>query len=67
METAKLKIVTDTPPPKVIAAKLEASPREPLNAVVTRGIPRRHGGRLDVDGILARSLPKVGGSLEKAA
>lgn len=67
METAKLRIVTDTPPPKVIAAKLEASPAgDPLTAVVVR-IPRRHLGHLDVDGILARSLPKVAERHEKTA
>jgi hypothetical protein len=64
METAKLRIVTDTPPPKVIAqATLEAD--SPINAVVA--VPLRPSRHLDVDGILARSLPKVAESFAKAA
>lgn len=69
METAILKIVKDKPPPKIVAqATLEAFlADQPTNRVVAGVVPRRSGQHLDVDGILARSLPKVDESFEKAA
>lgn len=69
METAKLRIVTDRPPPKIDAqATLEAFlAHRPANKVVAGTVPRAPGQHLDVDGILARSLPKVGESLKEAA
>lgn len=60
METAKLTIVTDTPPPKIIVEKmLEAEAHPPINRIVALATRRRQSRHLDVDGILARSLPKV--------
>ena len=60
METAKLRIVTDSPPPKIIAhATLEDMTPRPINGVVAGPVsppPARH---LDVDDVLARSLPQV--------
>lgn len=69
MEEAILKIVKDRPPPIIVLQVApEASPaREPSNAVVHKAIPRRHGGHLDVDGVLERSLPKVTEDFKKAA
>ena len=60
METAKSTIVTDTPPPKIIVQNmLAAEEHPPINRIVARAAPRRRSRHLDVDGILARSLPKV--------
>jgi len=60
METAKLRIVTDSPLPKIIAeAKLEEVAPRPINGVGPGPVsppPARH---LDVDDVLARSLPQV--------
>ena len=69
METAKLRIVTDTPPPNIIAqAALEAvDPCPIISSVVAGAVPPPRGRHLDVDGVLARSLPKVAGSFAKAA
>lgn len=50
METAKFRIVTDRPPPKIFALATTEAPAP---------IPARRGRRLDVDAVLARSLPKV--------
>ena len=69
METAVLKIVKDRPPSKIVAqVTLETflAPR-PTNTVVTGVVPRGRGRHLDVDGILARSLPKVDESFVKVA
>ena len=58
METVKLRIVKDTPPPKIIAqATLEAF----LARAIKKGSAGAHRsvGVLDVDAVLARSLPKV--------
>jgi len=60
METAKLTIVRDTPPPTIIVQNMfEAEAHPPINRVVALAAPRRRSRYLDVDGILARSLPKV--------
>jgi hypothetical protein len=60
METAKLRIVADTPPPNIIAqATLKAEAHPQINRIVARAALRRRSRHLDVDGILARSLPKV--------
>jgi hypothetical protein len=62
METAKLTIVTDTPPPEIIVQNmLAAEAHPPINRIVSLSLaaPRRRSRHLDVDGILARSLPKV--------
>lgn len=69
METAILKIVKDRPPPKIVAqATLEAFLADrPINSGVAGAVTRGRGGYLDVDGILARSLPKVADGSEKAA
>ena len=68
METAKLRIVRDAPPPRIMAqATLEAFLARPLNQKFTGPVPRRIGGRLDVDAVLARSLPKLSESLKKMA
>ena len=68
METAKLRIVTDTPPPKVVAqGALEAEDPRPMNSDVAGAVPPGRGRHLDVDRILTRSLPKVTETFEKAA
>ena len=68
METAKLRIVTDTPPPNIIAQfALEAVDPCPIISVVAGAVPPPRGRHLDVDDILARSLPKVAKSFDKAA
>jgi hypothetical protein len=68
MERAKFRIFTDTPPPKIVAqTTLEAEAHSPINTVVAVAVPLRHSRHLDVDGILARSLPKLTESIEKAA
>ena len=60
METAKLTIVTDTPPPKIIVQNmLEAEAHPPIKRVVAAAAPRRRSRHLDVDAILSRSLPKL--------
>jgi hypothetical protein len=59
METAKLRI-TDRPPPKIFAqATIEPLAHWPINSVDPAPIPARRGRRLDVDAVLARSLPRV--------
>ena len=69
METAKLGIVTaDTAPPKIIAqTSLEADVPSPINDLVAVAVPIRHSRHLDVDGVLARSLPKLAERLKNAA
>jgi hypothetical protein len=68
MERAKLRIFTDTPPPKIVAqTTLEAEAHSPINSVVAVAVPLGHSRHLDVDGILARSLPKLTESFKKAA
>jgi hypothetical protein len=65
METAKLRIVADTAPPKIIAL---ATPEALGPCPINRGaVQPRRVLHLDVDGILARSLPKVAKSFEKVA
>ena len=68
METDKLRIVADKPPPHIVAqATLEAEAHAPINSIVAVPGPLRRGRHLDVDGILARSLPKVAERFKKAA
>jgi hypothetical protein len=66
METAKLRIITDNPPPKIVLqVALEALADSPIESVVPPAkITTRRGRHLDVDGILARSLPKVSETLK---
>ena len=60
METAKLRIVADTPPANIIAhATLKAEAHPPIKRVVAAAAPRRRSRHLDVDAILSRSLPKL--------
>jgi hypothetical protein len=68
MERAKFRIFTHAPPPKIIAqTTLEAESHSPINTAVAVAAPLGHSRHLDVDGILARSLPKVTESFKKAA
>lgn len=69
METAILRIVEDKPPPKIVAhGTLEGFLADrSINSLVAEAGPRRRGQHLDVDAILARSLPKVAESFKKAA
>jgi len=68
METDKLRIVADTPPPHIVAqATIAAEAHAPINSIVAGPVPLRRARHLDVDGILARSLPKVAESFKKAA
>jgi hypothetical protein len=60
MKAANLRIVTDTPPPKIVAqVTIEALAPGPIRGVAPAPIPARRGRHLDVDAVLARSLPKV--------
>lgn len=68
METAKLRIVTDTEPPKIIAGTaLEDNAPSPITDFVHIAEPVRRARHLDVDAVLERSLPKVVESFEKKA
>ena len=69
MKTAILKIVKDRPPAKIVAQATVESflAHRPTNTVVGGVFPRGPGRHLDVDGILARSLPKVDEAFEKVA
>lgn len=67
MKSAGLKIVT-TDPAIQRSAPVTIDTLPPLiHAVAPAPMPRRKVRRLDVDEVLARSLPKVAGDFEKAA
>lgn len=59
MEKAYLRIVRDTPPPKIIAQATTDGLSRAAITVIPAPIPGRSGRRLDVDAVLARSLPKL--------
>lgn len=68
MERAKLRIVTDTAPPKIVAQTMpEVVAHSPINSVVAVAVPPRRVRHLNVDEVLARSLPKLTESFKKAA
>jgi hypothetical protein len=58
MKLANLKIVTNEQT-TLSAAVIEDALPPPIHAVARKPMPPRTGRRLDVDGVLARSLPKT--------
>jgi hypothetical protein len=68
MKLANLKIVTNEQiTQRSVAATIEDALPPPIHAVARKPMRRRTVRRLDVDGVLARSLPKVAEDFEKAA
>ena len=67
METTELRIITDTEPEIIDQTTLDADVPSPINDLVAVAVPVRHSRHLDVDDVLARSLPKLTERLEKAA
>ena len=68
MKSAGLKIVTTDPAMKrSVPVTIEDTLPPLIHAVVPEPLPRRIVRRLDVDEVLARSLPKVVEGFEKAA
>ena len=61
METVKLMIVKDRLPPKIFVQTAIATLAHSPVRSIPEEIPARRGRRLDVDAVLARSLPKVAG------
>ena len=60
MKAAILKIVThELPTTNRGPATIEDTPRPPINAIVREPRRARRGRHLDVDAVLARSLPNV--------
>lgn len=60
MEKGIFRIVQDRPPPRVFAqATVAALAQLPINKVAPALTSTRRGRHLDVDAVLARSLPKV--------
>jgi hypothetical protein len=66
MKLASLKIVTNEQTTQS-AAVIEDMLPPPIHAVAQKPMPPRIVRHLDVDGVLARSLPKVAEGFEKAA
>jgi hypothetical protein len=59
-------MITDSELPKIIAQRSEGDVLSPISGIPV--VVPVHGARhLDVDEVLARSLPKVAEDLEKAA
>jgi hypothetical protein len=68
MDLATLKIVTSKQTTqRSVAAIIEDALPPPIHAVAGEPSPRRIVRRLDVDEVLARSLPKVAEGFERAA
>lgn len=68
MKLASLKIVTnEQTTQRSVAAIIEDALPPPIHAVSGEPMPPRRGRHLDVDEVLARSLPKVAEVFEKAA
>ena len=68
METAKLRIVTDTEPPKIVAQTARAADvPSRISDILAGAAPVRRGKHIDVDAVLARSLPKVAEDFDRAA
>jgi hypothetical protein len=60
MKKSVFRIVKDRPPPIVFAQPAVAALAQlPINKVAPAPTSTLHGRRLDVDAVLARSLPKV--------
>jgi hypothetical protein len=66
MKLSSLKIVTNEQTTQS-AASIEDTLPPAIHAVAQKPMPPRRGRRLDVDEVLARSLPKVAERFEKAA
>jgi hypothetical protein len=68
MKLASLKIVTKEPAiQRSVPTTIEDTLPPLIHAVAPESTPPRVVRRLDVDGVLARSLPKVVEGFEKAA
>lgn len=68
MKLATLKIVTKEPAiQRSVPATIEDTLPPLIRAVAAEPKPPRIVRRLDVDEVLARSLPKVAGGFDKAA
>jgi hypothetical protein len=62
MKAVILKIVTPAPPTQTrVPVTIEDTLPPPINAVAPEKIRAGKGRHLDVDAVLARSLPKVAG------